>query len=148
MVCINLVFKTLPLPPALKDRASCAKFIVHCNGLCSDVNIWIESSSGDPDLYALDTSWPIISSPPNCDNCESGCESILSAEDHLAGMRDECTHLSTTEDQIYVLVYAFADYGDATITFENVVGDVEELPECVPGMAIAVVDAFINNLLE
>ena len=63
-------------------------------------------------------------------------------------MRDECTHLSTTEDQIYVLVYAFADYGDATITFENVVGDVEELPECVPGMDIAVVDAFINNWLE
>ena len=133
------------MPPALKDRASCAKFIVHCNGPCSGVNIWIDSSSGDPDLYALDTSWPIISSPPNCDNCRSFCQSIKSARKHSAGERDECTQLSTTEEQIYVLVYAFADYGDATITFENVDGDVEELPECGPGMTVAVLGAFVNT---
>ena len=103
-------------------------------GACSDVNIWIDASSGDPDLYALDTSWPIVSSPPKCDNCQSFCQSIQS----VLGQRDECLHLSTTEDQIYVVVYAFADYGAATITFENV-GDVES------GMAIEVVHAFINT---
>ena len=117
---------------------------MHCDGPCSDVSISLDASSGDPDLYALDTSWPIISSPPNCDNCKSFCESIYAESEHSAGIKDECTHLSTTEDQIYVLVYAFSDYGDASITFENA-KDVEELTECIVGMGTAVIDAFINT---
>ena len=132
------------MPPASKDNATCAKFIVHCSGPCSDVNIFLDASSGDPDLYALDKSWPIISSPPDCDNCKSFCESILGGSDHSAGQTDECTHLNTTEDQIYVLVYAYSDYGEAWITFENVT-NVEELRDCVVGMCTVVINAFINS---
>ena len=135
------------MPDAKKNSASCAKFIVHCNGPCFGINIWLDIGSGDADLYALDTSWPIVSHPPLCHNCWFFCQSIKSAREHRAGARDECMQLHTTKEEIYVLVYAYSDYGNVNITFEDkhhVIGDVEELAECRPETIAAVQGTFVN----
>ena len=88
------------------------RFIVTCQESCQDVKIKLQVTSGDPELFALDYSQPILSDYGNCGVCSSFCNS-------RSGATESC-NISSDRDTFYVLIYALSSYGNGNITFENV----------------------------
>ena len=61
----------------LIDRNSLYKkdnFLVSCAGPCTDVNVFLEVQSGDLQLFALESSQPLIENH-KCEACKSFCAS-------------------------------------------------------------------------
>ena len=88
------------------------KYLVTCEEACENVKIKLEVESGDPELFALDYSEPLLNGNQYCSDCSSFCSS-------RRGTSESCD-ISTTRNSFYVLVYALSDYGSGRITFENV----------------------------
>ena len=76
------------------------------------MKISLNVESGDPELFALDESEPVIKSS-NCEACSSFCNS------RQAGTSESC-EVSSKLNTFYVALWAYSDYGGGNITFENV----------------------------
>ena len=87
--------------------------MVRCDGPCSGVNVFLNVSSGDPDLFALENARPSIKSG-QCRECKGFCYSTK------AGGMEACNNITTTADTFVVVLYAYKSYETGTITFENV----------------------------
>ena len=106
---------------AQKDRKY---FEVHCEGPCRGTKVTLESTSGNPDLYGLETEIPCSdpTSDCTCPGCSNFCES------NSISQTDVCDSLNASSSIFYITVYAQTGYDDATITFQNV-QSVEEVEE-------------------
>ena len=111
--------KTIQLPS--KPKGSETYFLVRCNGYCSGVNISLKVSSGDPDLFALDYVRPQLIKY-SCLECYPFCFSASFSA------TESCNNITTFTEHLHVLVHAYENYQNGTITFENV-KDVEEVNE-------------------
>jgi hypothetical protein len=91
-------------------------FEVLCTGQCRGAKVTLQSTTGDPDLYGLETEIPCsdVTSACTCAECNAFCESKSTSG------TDVCDNLNTESSVFYIAVYAHTEYDDATITFENV----------------------------
>ena len=98
---------------AQKDRKI---FEVHCTGPCRGTKVTLESASGNPDLYGLETEIPCsdVTLECTCVGCNAFCESKFISQ------TDFCNNLNTESSVYYITVYAHTEYDDATVTFENI----------------------------
>ena len=78
---------------------------------CQNVNVALEVDSGDPDLFGLEDSTPIIT--------ENECRACALCSSR-GGTSESCPLISTVNNTFRVMVYAFGAYGNGNITFENV----------------------------
>ena len=98
-------------------QGNVTKFIVMCEESCQDVKIKLVVDYGDPELYGLVDSEPVINSGGNdgggsCKECQGFCYS--------RGGASESCDISTKENKFYIAVHAYQTYGSGNITFENV----------------------------
>ena len=108
------VIQTFELPFAVRqDRKH---FKVMCDGPCIGVKITLYHTTGDPDLYGLESQIPCTDPTVSCScsECRNFCESISTS------LTDVCDNINSISDTFYITVYAYDDYDDSTISFENV----------------------------
>lgn len=98
-----------------KAKGAETLFIVRCSGPCINVNVFLNVSSGDPDLYVSENSTPVIKSS-ECINCN---ESLCAALSDDMEFIESCENITTVEDNFHVLVYAYESYENGTIKYEN-----------------------------
>ena len=83
-----------------------------CEEFCQDVKIKLVVDYGDPELYGLVGSEPVINGGGTCRECNGFCYS-------RGGATESCD-ISTKENKFYIAVYAYETFGSGNITFENV----------------------------
>ena len=98
---------------AEKDRKV---YEVHCTGPCRGAKVTLHSTTGNPDLYGLETEIPCsdLTTDCTCAGCNAFCESTSPSQ------TDFCDNLNTKSSVFYITVYAHTEYDDATVTFENI----------------------------
>ena len=108
------MIQTFELPFAAKQDRKYFKVI--CEGPCIGVKITLHHAIGDPDLYGLESEIPCTNPTTTCtcSDCSSFCQSISTSH------TDVCDNINTISNTFYITVYAYDDYDDSTIAFENV----------------------------
>ena len=116
-----LIFLGREIANAVKGDAT--TYLVTCHGFCRDVNVHLEVSSGDADLYAREEAPPAIENS-NCEDCPL-CKSRSS------NLEDSCSGISTNAGaSFYLTVTAHKNYRGASILISgNNLSDVEQYNE-------------------
>ena len=87
-----------------------------CEESCQDVKVKLVVDYGDPELFGLVDSEPVINTRfdggGSCKECNGFCYS--------RGGASESCDISTKENKFYIAVYAYETFGSGNITFENV----------------------------